>query len=49
MGPKVEAASRFAEATGGRAVIGALEDAAALLAGAAGTTVGTAERAGVLP
>jgi carbamate kinase len=42
MGPKVEAASRFAEATGGRAVIGALEDAAALLGGTAGTTVSTA-------
>jgi carbamate kinase len=39
MGPKVEAASRFAEATGGRALIGALEDAAALLAGTAGTSV----------
>jgi carbamate kinase len=39
MGPKVEAASRFAEATGGRAVIGALEDAAALLDGTAGTAV----------
>jgi carbamate kinase len=39
MGPKVEAASRFAEATGGRAVIGALEDAAALLDGTAGTNV----------
>jgi carbamate kinase len=42
MGPKVEAACRFAEATGGRATIGALEDADALLAGTAGTTVGTA-------
>jgi carbamate kinase len=42
MGPKVEAASRFAEATGGRAVIGALEDAAALVGGTAGTTVSTA-------
>jgi len=39
MGPKVEAASRFAEATGGRAMIGALEDAAALLDGTAGTAV----------
>ena len=39
MGPKVEAASRFAEATGGRAAIGALGDAGALLAGTAGTTV----------
>jgi len=49
MGPKVEAASRFAEATGGRAMIGALEDAAALLAGKAGTTVCTAERSVVRP
>lgn len=39
MAPKVEAASRFAEASGGRAMIGALEDAAALLDGRAGTKV----------
>ncbi len=39
MGPKVEAACRFAEATGGTAVIGRLDDAGALLAGTAGTTV----------
>jgi carbamate kinase len=39
MGPKVEAACRFAEATGGVAAIGRLDDAAALLAGTAGTTV----------
>jgi carbamate kinase len=39
MGPKVEAASRFAEASGGVAAIGALDDAAALLAGSAGTQV----------
>jgi len=39
MGPKVVAACRFAEATGHPAAIGRLEDAAALLAGAAGTTV----------
>jgi carbamate kinase len=39
MRPKVEAASRFAESTGGRAVIGALQDAAAMLAGTAGTSV----------
>ena len=45
MGPKVEAAARFAEATGGRAVIGALENASALLAGAAGTTVEPASAA----
>ncbi len=39
MGPKVEAACRFVEATGGAAAIGALEDAAAILAGTAGTTI----------
>lgn len=39
MGPKVEAACRFAELTGGFAAIGRLDDAAALLAGAAGTIV----------
>lgn len=38
MGPKVEAACRFVEA-GGRAAIGALEDAAALVEGLAGTQV----------
>jgi len=39
MGPKVEAACRFVERTGGSAAIGALEDAAALAAGRAGTRV----------
>jgi carbamate kinase len=39
MGPKVEAACRFVDAGGRFAAIGALEDAAALVAGAAGTTV----------
>ncbi len=39
MGPKVEAAGRFVERTGGIACIGALEDAAAMLAGTAGTVV----------
>ena len=39
MGPKVEAACRFVESTGGLAAIGALEDAAAILAGTAGTTI----------
>jgi carbamate kinase len=38
MGPKAEAACRFAEG-GGRAAIGALEDAERLLAGEAGTLV----------
>ena len=39
MGPKAEAACRFAEATGGRAGIGALGDAAAILRGERGTRV----------
>jgi carbamate kinase len=39
MGPKVTAACRFVEATGGTAAIGALEDAARIVAGAAGTVV----------
>ena len=39
MGPKVEAACRFAEATGGLAGIGALGDAAAILRGERGTRV----------
>ena len=39
MGPKVEAACRFAEATGRRAAIGALEQAAAVAAGTAGTQI----------
>jgi carbamate kinase len=39
MGPKVEAASRFVERTGGRAAIGALDDAEAILAGRAGTRI----------
>jgi carbamate kinase len=39
MGPKVEAACRFVERTGGVAAIGALEDATRILAGEAGTTI----------
>jgi carbamate kinase len=39
MGPKVEAACRFAEATGGVAAIGALGEAAAILRGERGTRV----------
>lgn len=39
MGPKVEAACRFVEATGGRASIGSLDDVAGLLAGTSGTSV----------
>ncbi len=41
MGPKVEAACRFALATGRRAYIGALADLDRILAGEAGTTVTT--------
>ena len=39
MGPKVEAACRFVDATGHRALIGRLEDATELLAGTRGTAV----------
>jgi carbamate kinase len=39
MGPKVDAAARFVEATGGRAAIGALEDIAGIIEGHAGTQV----------
>ncbi len=39
MGPKVKAACRFAERTGGRAAIGALADIGGLAAGSAGTQV----------
>jgi carbamate kinase len=39
MGPKVDAACRFVEATGKRAAIGALKDLAAILRGEAGTTI----------
>ncbi|MDO9356928.1 MAG: carbamate kinase [Solirubrobacteraceae bacterium] len=39
MGPKVEAACRFVEGTGGRAAIGALADLPGLVAGTAGTQV----------
>jgi carbamate kinase len=42
MGPKVEAACRFVEATGAAAGIGALADAAAIVRGEAGTVVGKA-------
>jgi carbamate kinase len=40
MGPKVEACLRFVRASGQPAAIGALTDAAAILAGRAGTTIG---------
>jgi carbamate kinase len=39
MGPKVEAAARFVERTGGLAAIGALDDAEAILAGRSGTQI----------
>ncbi|MHB1243646.1 MAG: carbamate kinase [Gaiellaceae bacterium] len=39
MAPKVAAACRFVEATGGKAAIGALDRAAEILAGGSGTTV----------
>jgi carbamate kinase len=39
MGPKVEAACRFVEDTGGQAAIGALDEAASVLAGGSGTLV----------
>jgi carbamate kinase len=39
MGPKVVAARRFVEATDGRAAIGSLDDAAAVIAGTAGTQI----------
>jgi carbamate kinase len=39
MAPKVEAACRFVEATGRRAAIGSLADAAAIVDGSAGTSV----------
>jgi carbamate kinase len=39
MGPKVEAAARFAAKTGQRAAIGALDDIAGIVAGKAGTNV----------
>jgi carbamate kinase len=39
MGPKVEAACDFVDATGGRATIGALEDIEQMIAGGAGTQI----------
>ena len=41
MGPKVEAAARFAAKTGRRAAIGSLADIAGIMAGTAGTNVVT--------
>jgi hypothetical protein len=45
MQPKIEACRRFVSATGHSASIGALTDAAALLAGTAGTTITSAQAA----
>jgi carbamate kinase len=42
MGPKVEACLRFVTATGQPAAVGALTDAAEILAGRAGTTISAA-------
>ena len=39
MGPKVKAACQFVEQTGGKAVIGSIDDTEAMLRGDAGTTV----------
>ena len=44
MGPKVDAACHFAEATGKRAAIGALKDLSAILRGEAGTTITVSAR-----
>jgi carbamate kinase len=46
MGPKVEAAVRFATRTGRRAAIGALADIPAIVAGRAGTSVTPSAEAG---
>ena len=46
MGPKVDAAIRFVEATGKRAAIGALEDIEKIVEGGAGTTVEPDEKGG---
>src|SRR5262249_8830973 len=44
MGPKVDAACRFAQATGKNAAIGGLADLSRIISGAAGTTVTTQEK-----
>jgi len=46
MGPKVEAACRFVERTGGTAAIGSLANAAAVVSGETGTHVSPARRGG---
>jgi carbamate kinase len=45
MAPKVEAACRFVEATGGTAAIGALADAGAIVRGETGTIVASGKHA----
>jgi carbamate kinase len=47
MGPKVDAACRFASATGKRAAIGALADLGRIIVGEAGTTV-SAQESGIV-
>ena len=47
MGPKVDAACRFAKATGKRAAIGALADLGGIIAGTMGTTV-SAQESGIV-
>jgi carbamate kinase len=49
MGPKVEAAVRFAAKTGGRAAIGSLADIAGIVAGTAGTNVVTRSAFAAVP
>ena len=49
MGPKVEAACRFADRTGGMAAIGSLADAAEILRGRRGTRVHSAPRTAPVP
>ncbi len=46
MGPKIEAACRFVEATGNPAMIGRLDEAAGLVLGTSGTVVESVDRAG---
>ena len=47
MGPKVDAACRFAKATGKKAAIGALADLGGIIAGTMGTTV-SAQESGIV-
>jgi carbamate kinase len=49
MAPKVEAACRFVERTGGTAAIGSLDDAAAVARGDAGTQIASAQDGGRQP